>query len=269
MIKIIKLNPGSTVTIDQDNNLIVKTKDKFKSENGCEFSPKDGDIVKSRYYIAIYKESCHQTVMETYGALSLEDSVFKYYQRIAPETLRLATDAEKEQLFNVLKGGGKRWDADTRTFKEIETKIIPKDGDICYFNNGACERIVIFYKLNSTSRSAFIYAGCDIEGNLSIGNIVDVCFRRLATEAEQQILFKALAKIERQWNAEKQCLEPLKWKPIMNEIYYYPVIGEKSLTDWHRWKNDEVDNRLLKNNLIFRSREDALKAAEKMLNALK
>ena len=357
MKQTIKLNPGSTVTLDQDNNLIITEKEpKFK----------DGDIITYEHYIVIYKEpwgtkqggfkgyytldlktvsiskgglflelpsristeeetkyffdilkatgnvwnpitkhleplkftpkngdicyfcnSCTECVLIYKGTHQFMKSIaVDYYATLGLSTLdlyyddwcdnkivRLATDLEKQKLFDALEQAGKQWNPKTLRIEDL--RFIPRNGEICYFNNGACERIVIYYKSLSTAKSCTVYTACDLKGYLSKGCIIeyytplDNACRRLANTAERQILFDALAKEGKQWNIDLKCIEPLKWRPIMNEIYYYPLINANSLADWHIWKNDEEDNRLLKRNLIFRSEEEAIKASGKMLNVLK
>ncbi|WP_334469914.1 hypothetical protein [Arsenophonus sp. PmNCSU2021_1] len=57
--------------------------------------------------------------------------------------------------------------------------------------------------------------------------------------------------------------EPLKEA----EIYYTPQF-DGSLQTWHRWNNSGYDQYLLKNSLIFLTKEDAIAAAEAMIALL-
>lgn len=266
MKQTIKLNPGSTVTLDQDGNLTISSEDKF--------TPKNGDICyfcnSCTECVLIYKGT-HQFMksiaVDYYATLRLSTLDLYYDDWCDNKIVRLATDLEKQKLFDALEQAGKQWNPKTLQIEDLQ--FIPRNGEICYFNNGACERIVIYYQSLSAAKSCAVYSACDLKGYLSTGCILDNACRRLANTAERQILFDALGTKGKQWNIDLKCIEPLKWRPIMNEIYYYPLINANSLADWHIWKNDEEDNRLLKRNLIFRSEEEAIKASGKMLNVLK
>ena len=81
----------------------------------------DGDIVTNEKDIAIYKE-----IDKCYCGISEQDCLvidsFFYYEVIT----RLATDEEKQRLFDALKKDGKRWNA--------EKKCIEKIKEECKFN---------------------------------------------------------------------------------------------------------------------------------------
>lgn len=351
MKQLIKLNPGSTVTLDQDNNLIITEKEpKFK----------DGDIITYEHYTVIYKEpwgtkqggfkgyytldlktvsiskgglflelpsristeeetkyffdilkdtgnvwnpitkhleplkftpkngdicyfcnSCTECVLIYKGTHQFMKSIaVDYYATLRLSTLdlyyddwcdnkivRLATDLEKQKLFDALEQAGKQWNPKTLQIEDLQ--FIPRDGEICYFNNGACERIVIYYKSLSAAKSCAVYSACDLKGYLSKGCILDNACRRLANTAERQILFDSLAKEGKQWNIDLKCIEPLKWRPQINQRYYSVSMGRKLMVDWHIWKNDDIDNIFYIRNLVFKTEEEAIKASEKMLNVLK
>ena len=75
----------------------------------------DGDIVTNEKDIAIYKE-----IDKCYCGISEQDCLaidaFFYYKVIT----RLATDEEKQRLFDALKKDGKRWNAEKKCIEDIK-----------------------------------------------------------------------------------------------------------------------------------------------------
>ena len=266
MKQLIKLNPGSTVSLDQDGNLTISSEDKF--------TPKNGDICyfcnSCTECVLIYKGT-HQFMksiaVDYYATLRLSTLDLYYDDWCDNKIVRLATDLEKQKLFDALEQAGKQWNPKTLQIEDLQ--FIPRNGEICYFNNGACERIVIYYKSLSTAKSCTVYTACDLKGYLSTGCILDNACRRLANTAERQILFDALAKEGKQWNIDLKCIEPLKWKPQIDEMYYVSDIGATLLCRVNSWNDSTMDQIWYKRNLVFKTKEEAIKASEKMLNALK
>lgn len=62
-----------------------------------------------------------------------------------------------------------------------------------------------------------------------------------------------------------------KWKPEWNKIVYIPDLSTKRMFRSYLWNNDDSENEsgLLKNNQVCRTPGEAIKKAEKMLNAIK
>ena len=59
-----------------------------------------------------------------------------------------------------------------------------------------------------------------------------------------------------------------KWTPEMDEDYYVPNITDKDKNDTSVWVNDEMDNYRLANNLVCRTKEEAIALTDKMLGAV-
>lgn len=99
----------------------------------CEF--KDGDILyvrTSNQWICIYKEGgekenvFHRYVAATSLIFVHDDSALCHRHNI--EEIRLATEEEKQKLFDVIKANGYKWNAETKTLEKlIEPKF--KVGD--------------------------------------------------------------------------------------------------------------------------------------------
>lgn len=108
---------------------------------------------------------------------------------------------------------------------EKEKKEEFKDGDILnviYEKNKKCPFI---YKGIDAKGFYLFYAGIDIIGNLFLcpneeyrwGN------ERVshATEEEKQTLFNKMKEQGLHWNAEKKCVEKLRWRAGIGEEYYF------------------------------------------------
>ena len=60
------------------------------------------------------------------------------------------------------------------------------------------------------------------------------------------------------------------WKWIkLYKPYYVPAPAKAALFDCFRYANDAVDKRYINRGLVFRTKEEAIEAAKKMLEALK
>ena len=58
------------------------------------------------------------------------------------------------------------------------------------------------------------------------------------------------------------------WKPAMHDEYYYPSPSNRDLWGCGIWVNNNDDIRRLKHGLVFKTKEEAVVAAEKMLAAI-
>lgn len=61
----------------------------------------------------------------------------------------------------------------------------------------------------------------------------------------------------------------LPWKPAMNDTYYYPTPSDKELWEHTIWVDSEYDSIKLSRGLIFKTKEEAITVAEKMLAVAK
>ena len=60
----------------------------------------------------------------------------------------------------------------------------------------------------------------------------------------------------------------LPWKPAMHGSYYSPLPTNKDLWGGCVWTGSDYDIRRLKHGLVFKTKEEAVAAAKKMLAAL-
>lgn len=66
---------------------------------------------------------------------------------------------------------------------------------------------------------------------------------------------------------EEKC-KPYSWLKKGGK-YYFPRLDIDKLYDDFTYKNDEVDARFMRRGLVFKTKEEAVEAAKKMLAALK
>ena len=61
----------------------------------------------------------------------------------------------------------------------------------------------------------------------------------------------------------------LPWKPKMDEKYYIPSIFDWDFYKYNFWLNDECDEKYYKRGLVFKTKEEAIEMAKKMLAVVK
>lgn len=60
-----------------------------------------------------------------------------------------------------------------------------------------------------------------------------------------------------------------RWVPEWGEGYYYPRVDLKRGWEGFHWADTTNDNHRLNNNLVFKTKEEAVECANKMLEAIK
>lgn len=66
---------------------------------------------------------------------------------------------------------------------------------------------------------------------------------------------------------EEKC-KPYGWLKYGTQ-YYYPCVGMNGLYDWCTYTNDDTDKRMISRGLVFKTKEEAIKCAKKMLEVVK
>lgn len=64
-------------------------------------------------------------------------------------------------------------------------------------------------------------------------------------------------------------IDRLKWKPKKCETYWTIGLSDDTNTRTYRWLNDEQDNELYRKGLVFKTRKEAKRVADKILKAIK
>ena len=171
----------ATIEIIDGNIIITPKKQEFK----------DGDIVRTTHFIAIYKKATGIN-LDFFDYIEFEDDFdddditgLRYNSSLSPKELRLATDEEKQKLFNVLKKDGKRWNPETKQIEDIL-----KVGDLAIFwdddKKEAC--IAAYNELHFPHRYP---KGFSIASEIKVCNEY-LCFKNAikCTSLEQYINFK-------------------------------------------------------------------------------
>ena len=104
---------------------------------------KDGDIValvvRKCTHIAIF-QSRQEAYIGFHAVLCQNDELLleePFREDVGDIELRLATDSEKQQLFDALKKDGKAWDADKKAIVDLKPKWTPKPFDRVITRNAA------------------------------------------------------------------------------------------------------------------------------------
>lgn len=113
---------------------------------------------------------------------------------------------------------------------ELKERWKPRDGDICYIK--ACyEHIFVFNELNYNDVMAYIAFAprskrlSDFNKIAIICDTINVIEFRPATNSEKQLLFDALAKEGKMWDAEKkQVVDLPRWRAEKEESYFHVFI---------------------------------------------
>ena len=171
------------------------------------------------------------------------------------------------------------------TFEQIGNTLVTtfdvesefKIGDVCVDENDGNPIIFIFggYDGKYTRRYADVWgdgSGCVIFP-IAKSYITKMDFRH-ATESEKQVIFDALAKIGKMWDAEKLEITNLKdtahkrrWRAKLGEPYWI-------FTDFIRVlkcieQNDKVDLKFYQTGNYFQTEEIAQQACDLFLESLK
>ena len=156
---------------------------------------------------------------------------------------------------------------------ELNEKWVPKDGEICYIE--ACyEHIFIFNKLDDDVIAYVAFTPCakqlsDICKIAIVCNTDDIRNFRPATDFEKQLLFDALAKKGKMWDAQKKAVVDLpRWRAERDCRYYYIKNCDATIHpgDDNRF---EVDNNLYESGNYFKTKEAAERVAEQIREIFK
>lgn len=155
---------------------------------------------------------------------------------------------------------------------EFEKKFEPKDGDFLITERG----IVFIFNPHYESPCVPFYIGTNFFGELIVhkeneisgyGQIEDC---RYATEQEKaNFLLLLETKFRKRWNAEKKCLEDIRWRAEKKGLYYFLVFRE--ITYVHSC----IDIRISRDNIrydtgnYFKTREAAQKVADEIQKIFK
>lgn len=205
----------------------------------------NGDIIFYDNKIAIFKEWDNRTEIKTYATLYENFKIGKdgrlFGEDICIEA-RLATEEEKQKLFNVIKDNDYKWNTDKKRFEKI---VKFNDGDIvfiCTKDVNEYRWLAIFKEIKDDKYITYFDLCIDNDHFFYYKNDYSILCdssviteQRLATENEKQQLFYAIKKRGYSWNAETKTLviEPrFKAGDIIQDVDKYKVkITEVNLED--------------------------------------
>ena len=127
----------------------------------------------------------------------------------------------------------------------VEPKVfIPQNGDAVVFDEDRTQIMICKSYIKDNFIAAHILF--DINGEDCFLEYIDkVCFTRRATEDEKKILFDKMEEEGYEWDAEKKEVRKKRWKPNLNERFYYPrcwgceILFSPNSTTWYECFIDE------------------------------
>lgn len=152
-------------------------------------------------------------------------------------------------------------------FKE---KFQPKDGD---FLVSSCGKVFIYNGLSTLMRYG---AYCGVNSN----NNIDICHPlssgwtkkegcRYATPEEKAAFLERLEKeCHKRWNAEKKCLEDIRWQPKEGELFWF-VGTYLDVYSTHYVSSFSLDFLRVKTLNCFRTKQSAQKVADQIKEIFK
>lgn len=150
-------------------------------------------------------------------------------------------------------------------YREIKLPEQWYDGDILF--SEADNEFAVFeeeYKIDSDKFLSYL-ATC-FKGYLTYQAIRRGDFR-LATKSEVAQFHERLHAINKDWDTEKKQLVDWKWKPKINEAYWF-ITGSNTIIR-SLWEITPLDNKYFEIGNCFRTREEAEVAVERVKKALK
>ena len=150
---------------------------------------------------------------------------------------------------------------------EYEEQRKFKKGD---FVHHECGNYAIFKEVGNLEKCV-VYATI-VFGKLQISeNNIPHCgymdgIDRYASEEEKKTLIEELNKVGKDWDAEKMEVVDYVWRPKCGEMYYYPSVG---LASNCYIPSNSADKYRVERGLVFKTKEEAISCAEKMLNSIK
>ena len=156
---------------------------------------------------------------------------------------------------------------------ELKEKWKPRDGEICFITSHYS--FISVFK-SQENNDIHTYIDFLVDENLLVNNvnsnlcsIANIREFRPAIDSEKQLLFDALAKEGKMWDAEKKAVVDLpRWRAERDCRYYYIKNCDATIHpgDDNRF---EVDNNLYESGNYFKTKEAAERVAEQIREIFK
>lgn len=192
------------------------------------YVPKNGDVIfiekgeSTQSYIAIFShadETFYRTYNRFYCCINANNNQFCNGGFLSSDTgrpIRLATEEEKQKLFDIIKENKLFWNSVTKTLDPIKL-IEPKQGDYVFIKTARCSNIGIFS--NKTGNGIILFNNYNLTDNYwRLGGtfiyMSDILEMRLATSSEIKEFDKQLIS------------QNLMWNPYLEKFVIIPKRGD-------------------------------------------
>lgn len=237
------------ISIEQDGDMIITKFEKAKVE--VEF--KNGDIIKCARAIILLKRHgpddsnlCHFRLYDDGDANC--DCNYNWWN----EPHRLATPSEAQLLFDALAKAGKQWNAEKLCIEDL--KVEPKVGDCVKVISYVNSRELLFVHGgksefgNIKNKGDYIYNQNMVGSNTSLAFNSDYSIIQILTPTQFQA---ELSELGFEYDFDTDKIREKKWKPKLNERYYSIITINST------WAEHSVDERRMKDGLIFKTAQEA------------
>lgn len=151
-------------------------------------------------------------------------------------------------------------------------KFEPKDGDVIVCDSDGCLQLFICKKYQD-ERCCYCHCFYDVSYSfIEFDESASYCVERYATEEEKQKLFDKLKEEGWEWDAEKKELVKIKWKPKVDETFYYPNYAGYMfhVSDFAHYSQEHLDSDDdIKKGWCLKTKEECQAFCDKLNQAIK
>jgi len=168
------------------------------------------------------------------------------------EPHRLATPSEAQLLFDALAKAGKQWNAEKLCIEDL--KVEPKVGDCVKVISYVNSRELLFVHGgksefgNIKNKGDYIYNQNMVGSNTSLAFNSDYSIIQILTPTQFQA---ELSELGFEYDFDTDKIREKKWMPKLNERYYSIITINST------WAEHSVDERRMKDGLIFKTAQEA------------
>ena len=127
----------------------------------------------------------------------------------------------------------------------VEPKVfIPQNGDVVVYERYGTQIMICKSYLRDNLFDAHVFFDT-MDGEFRLDFVNEMYFTRRATEEEKKLLFNKMEEEGYEWDAEKKEVRKKRWKPNLNERFYYPrcwgceILFSPNSTTWYECFIDE------------------------------